>query len=231
MMFLRKDNTVKWKWIAYGAGITLVLCLAGICWFDKPLYLLMRNMDWSIWGIFNQIFATKVWLFVSFMGALLIGGLRLINSNFSLKKFFKKFKWGKFWKWVHTSIKTNYFALMFCSVFSAAVVTGILKVILGRARPIFFEALNQTGFYPFTPDWAFNSMPSGHSSASFAGLVMIGLLYPRVKWLTWISAIVIGASRVCFGAHFPTDVILGAFIGMVVADLVKSFFFKKTKKK
>ena len=79
-----------------------------------------------------------------------------------------------------------------------------------------------TGFYPPSLEWAFNSMPSGHATATFAGLVMLGLLAPKIKWATWTLAIVVGASRVAYGAHWPTDVLLGAFIGMVVADLVRA---------
>jgi len=124
--------------------------------------------------------------------------------------------------------KYNVF-LIFYSIFVAGAVTGVLKVLIGRARPVFFEALGQTGFVPGTNDWAFNSMPSGHTSASFAGLVMVGLLFPKYKWATWTLAILIGLSRIAMGAHFPSDVILGAFIGMAVADLVKWFFCKKVK--
>lgn len=109
---------------------------------------------------------------------------------------------------------------------SASLIAQVLKVIIGRARPIFYEALNMTGFFPFTADWAFNSMPSGHTTASFAGLVMLGLLAPKIKWFTWTLAVIIGVSRVCCGAHWPTDVILGAFIGMVVADFVKHILKK-----
>lgn len=100
-------------------------------------------------------------------------------------------------------------------------VVQVLKVVIGRARPILFEALEFTGFYPPSFDWVFNSMPSGHAAISFAALVMIGMLAPRIKPLTWTLAVFVGVARVCVGAHWPTDVILGAFIGMASADLVK----------
>ena len=52
---------------------------------------------------------------------------------------------------------------------------------------------------------------------------MLGLLAPKIKWFTWTLAIVIGLSRICVGAHWPSDVIFGAFIGMLAADVVKSW--------
>ena len=70
-------------------------------------------------------------------------------------------------------------------------------------------------------------MPSGHTAATFAGLVMIGMLAPKYKPLTWTLAIIVGVSRVAYGAHWPSDVILGAFIGMVAADIVKYWAFKR----
>ena len=33
-MFIRQDNTLKWKWIAWGAIITLALVLMGVLFFD-----------------------------------------------------------------------------------------------------------------------------------------------------------------------------------------------------
>lgn len=222
-MFLRKDNTIKWKEIGIAATITVALCVAGALWFDKPMFMFMREFDWHVWGLLDQLFATKVWLFVSAVAAVLIAGrIAAINKErrfqLILKNFIAEFK---------ARAKSNPGFLVFASVLCASIVGGILKYGLGRARPIFYEALGHTGFYPFTPEWAFNSMPSGHATASFAGLVMIGMLFPKIKWATWTGAIIIALSRVCYGAHWPSDVILGAFIGMVTADLVKSWFYKK----
>jgi len=112
-------------------------------------------------------------------------------------------------------------SFVFFSVLMAGIIVAPLKFAFGRMRPVFLEALDQVGFVPFTNDWAFNGFPSGHAAASFAGFVMIGLLFPRIKWATWAMAILVGLSRVFGGEHFPSDILAGAFIGMVCADLVK----------
>ncbi|MDR2412616.1 MAG: phosphatase PAP2 family protein [Rickettsiales bacterium] len=223
-MFLAKDNSIKWKRVAWAFALTAVLCLVGILWLDKPLYIFFREFDWYGWVIFDMIFSHEIWLFTSgviFVILLVKKYLKTINKT--NKKTIKFNIWKIIGSFIEKS-KTNYGFLIFCSILLSGVFTGILKFVLGRARPVFFEALGQTGFYPWTKGWAFNSMPSGHASASFAGLVMIGMLFPRIKWATWTLAVVIGISRICYGAHFPSDVLLGAFIGMLSADIIKSFF-------
>jgi membrane-associated phospholipid phosphatase len=221
-MFLRKDNTLKWNRIAFALAAVIVLCLAGIFWFDKPLYLFLRQFDWQIWGLIGTVSDDKVWLSAFGAAALLIFGKSLIKSKDKSPKQTKQFSLKKIIANFIDKSKNNQAFLIFCSIFLAGAVSAVLKFGLGRARPVFFEALGHTGFYPFSFDWAFNSMPSGHAAASFAGLVMIGLLFPRIKWATWTVAIIIGVSRVCHGSHWPTDVLLGAFIGMLSADIVKN---------
>ncbi len=220
-MFLRNDNSIKWKWIAIAGAITAVLCVLGIVWLDESLFMFFRGFDWRIWHILDALFATKVWLFVSALALVFIYIKKTVKPK---EKSAQKIKWFKFRELFRDFIvktKNSSVFLIFCSVLCASLVGGVLKVIIGRARPIFFEALDFRGFFPLTTEWAFNSMPSGHTTASFAGLVMIGLMFPKWKWATWTLAIVIGVSRVCVGAHWASDVVLGAFIGMVIADLVK----------
>ena len=221
-MFLTKDNKIKWKWLGYGAVITLVLVFAGIFWFDKPLYLFMRNFDAPVWRLFDLLFDAKIWLIVSAVVLLFFYIKKSLKVRPKIKNENNKFSLCVFIKDAFLKVHNSYAFYVFCSVLAASVVGKILKILIGRARPIFYEALDMTGFFPLSTEWAFNSMPSGHTFASFAGLVMIGLLAPKVKWFTWTLAIIIGASRVFYGAHWPTDVIMGAFIGMAMADLVKA---------
>lgn len=225
-MFLTKDNRMKWKLLAVGTVVTLLTVLAGVFWFDYPLYLFMRGFDCSLWGIFDIIFDAKVWIIVSGVVLLVFYIKKAIKSKPNIRNSKHYINLWAICRDFIEKTKHSYAFFIFCSVLSASLFAKVLKIIIGRARPIFFEALDMVGFFPGTFDWAFNSMPSGHSTATFAGLVMFGMLVPRVKWFTWTLAIIVGASRVCYGAHWPTDVILGAFIGMVTADLVK-WYIKK----
>lgn len=228
-MFLNKDNSIKWKFLIAASVVTIVLCVLGILWLDKPLFLLLRDLNNPIFSFCDVVFDSKVWLVTFFTLVCIIFIKKSLNSKDKKNKKIIKFNLKEKINNFIVKSKDNYVFLIFCSVFFANVIASILKFTLGRERPIFFEALGQSGFFPFTHEWAFNSMPSGHSTASFAGLVMIGLLFPKYKWATWTLAIIIGISRISFGAHFPSDVLLGAFIGMVSADIVKYFFYKKLK--
>lgn len=220
-MFLTTDNRMKWKRLAAGVLVCVVMVALGIAWFDKPVLMFLRALDCRFWRILGVVFDDKIWFLVFALTVAVIyikktlesGGCYKNNKNhFSIKAVVVDF-------WQKTK-GSNVF-LIFCSIVFAGAVAWVLKTFIGRARPILYEALDFTGFYPPSLDWVFNSMPSGHTTVSFAALVMIGMLAPRFKPLTWTLAVLIGVSRVCVGAHWPTDVFFGAFIGMVAADLVK----------
>lgn len=220
-MFLTTDNKMMWRRLFVAVMVVAVLVATGIVWFDAPVLLFLRTLDCRFWRILSAVFDDKVWAVASVAAVAGFYIKKSIDSkpnfrnernNFSVKAVF-----GDFWQ---KTRRSNVF-LIFCSIFATGVIVQVSKVFIGRSRPILFEALDFAGFYPPSLDWVFNSMPSGHTAISFAGLVMIGMLAPRVKPLTWTLAVMIGVARVCVGAHWPSDVILGAFIGMVMADLVK----------
>ena len=219
-MFLSIANKIKWKLLGVAAAIVAALVVVGINWWDAPIFLFLRRFNCGLFELFGYVFATKVWLVASAIVLVVFYIKKIVNSGIKYKSTTNRFSVTVFLRDFIVKTKNSYAFFTFCSIFSATVVTGLLKVMIGRARPVFFEALGITGFYPFSFDWAFNSMPSGHAAASFAALVTLGMLVPRVKPATWTLAIIIGVSRVCVGAHWPSDVLLGAFIGMVAADFV-----------
>lgn len=58
------------------------------------------------------------------------------------------------------------------------------------------------------------SFPSGHTLHAVAFAVLLGSWEPMLLWLLIPFAIVTGLARVVLGLHYPSDVLLGALIGL-----------------
>lgn len=61
------------------------------------------------------------------------------------------------------------------------------------------------------------SFPSGHSAACFSWTTVLALHYPPLAPVLLILALLIGISRIYFGLHYPTDVFIGAGLGIFFA--------------
>ena len=217
-MFLEKDNRLSLARIAIGAMVMVLIVLAGVFWFDVPVYDFLRGFDFSVWRYIGAVFGVRGWVILSASVVVAFYIRKTIQMH-------EKFRFRN----VYSRVKNSYAFWVFCSVFGASMVAAILKFVIGRARPVLYGMYGVPSFVPFANSWAFHSMPSGHAVASFAGLVMIGMLAPRARWFCWAFATIVGVSRVCAGFHWPSDVILGAFIGILMADAAKSFLSRRAK--
>jgi membrane-associated phospholipid phosphatase len=99
----------------------------------------------------------------------------------------------------------------------------IIKRIIGRARP-FVAGNNIWAYDPFSWQPRYASFPSGHVTTAFAALFAIGALFPQARALMWIYAVMIAVTRVMVTAHYPSDGVAGAFVGVVGALLVRNWF-------
>ena len=99
---------------------------------------------------------------------------------------------------------------------NVVVTNGILKLWVARPRPFTtFDALIPLIAPP--PDFSF---PSGHSACSFAvAFVMYRLLPKKYSIPALVLAALIGLSRLYLGVHYPTDVLAGASIGCLAAEM------------
>lgn len=106
--------------------------------------------------------------------------------------------------------------------FSAAVIVAfilcfVFKVILARYRPYMLMDHGLYGFHLFSLRDTINSMPSGHTCCSFAGFFALSLICHR-WWATlgfMAIALVIALSRIVILQHYPSDVIFGAYLGIL----------------
>lgn len=105
-------------------------------------------------------------------------------------------------------------------------VSGFLKRAVSRPRPYpTFEELMGQGLVEVNYIFDLNkskSFPSGHAAICFALAFLLNRLYgPKFRW-TYAFAVWICISRIYVGAHFPSDVIGGAAIGLLVAWVYSS---------
>lgn len=89
----------------------------------------------------------------------------------------------------------------------------VLKNCLRRNRP---QAALQNFRSAITPSDQF-SFPSGHTSAAFMMATLLGCYLPLLMAVLYGWAALVGFSRVVLGVHFPTDILVGAVLGVGTA--------------
>ena len=113
---------------------------------------------------------------------------------------------------------------LFAAIAVPGIVLNLIKHIFGRARPGVGGSLDPYLFHPFSWPAAYASLPSGHAATAFSVLVAFGTLWPRARTVLWVYALLIAVSRIVVTAHFPSDVLAGAAVGVVGALLVRRWF-------
>ncbi|MGX5185874.1 phosphatase PAP2 family protein [Streptomyces avermitilis] len=65
-----------------------------------------------------------------------------------------------------------------------------------------------------------SSFPSGHTAAGVAFSAAVAAVWPWAGAVCAVPAVMVAAERVHTGAHYPSDVAVGAAIGLAAAALV-----------
>lgn len=102
----------------------------------------------------------------------------------------------------------------------------ILKEFFARPRPCdvlsdVITPLGCTGTFSF---------PSNHALNNFAAAFFFYKLFPKLKWVLFITAGLVAISRVYLGLHYPSDIIGGALIGILFGYIFSLLAFSLEKK-
>lgn len=109
-------------------------------------------------------------------------------------------------------------------VAGAGLLDQVVKNVACRARPNAPHAGDFFSNFPcFPASYSYASFPSGHATTAFATALILSFWCPRYTSLFLTLAVLVGLSRVVLGAHFPSDVMAGAVLGIGVALVVSAY--------
>jgi membrane-associated phospholipid phosphatase len=115
------------------------------------------------------------------------------------------------------SLLVNYSLAFIASLTLGSAILHVIKLVLGRRRPRDDMEMGLYGFMPlaFNPDY--NSFPSGHALTICCVAVIFTCVWP-MWWPAWFAiAAILAVTRALLTAHFVSDVLIGAGIGLIAA--------------
>lgn len=167
--------------------------------FDRSLFYAINQLphvSWSDWG-----FATISAVGSLGIGWLIIAGILVLRYNYRDRR---------------------YLVTFFVSLLITALITTVLKQLIGRPRPE-FSLPGVIVPYPCLDLWCKAeslSFPSFHAAVSFCSAYILGYGKRRHDLIWYSVAAVIAFSRIYLGKHFPSDVLAGTLLGLTVGFIM-----------
>ena len=175
------------------------------------------NIDHSIFYFFYNLSGKSEWIdaLIVFCGEYLIYLVILFVF------------WHAYRMWTKGGLKAllPYVEAAISVLLARVVVAELIRLFYDRVRP--FAALSLS--HNLLIDTA-ASFPSGHTIAMFALATSVYFYDRKFGWLLYVLGIIIGLGRIAGGIHYPSDVLGGAILGILVGWLVYEVSKKILKK-
>lgn len=119
--------------------------------------------------------------------------------------------------WLTQKFEYSFFAIYTCLLTSAVGYTlyKYLKTHTVRPRPYQVHQVIRLGERPLDVF----SFPSGHTLQAVIFTLTLCHFVPVLSWVLGPFMLLIAISRMILGLHYPTDVAMGAFFGVILAKL------------
>jgi membrane-associated phospholipid phosphatase len=125
------------------------------------------------------------------------------------------------WAFLRHHQRLAYYAILaLASIAAAGLFVNVLKFIFGRYRPKALIENHFTGFMWLQHDYLYESFPSGHAANAFALATALCLAWPRLTPLWIILGAVAAAGRIISVSHYPSDVLVGGLLAVLVTLLL-----------
>jgi membrane-associated phospholipid phosphatase len=188
--------------ILFSIPIVLAIIAGGYCYFDRPLAAYCRNLPPPIVNLFQiiTIFGVSTWYLVC--SALLFLYFHYI---------------------AHRRVLADRMLYLFSAVAASGLIAIALKWIAGRWRPKVFIPDGLYGFHLFGVGYEQTSFPSGHAATVCSLAFVLSAILPRCRWPFYGFALLVCASRVVIVSHYASDVVMGAYVGILSAFLLGKY--------
>jgi membrane-associated phospholipid phosphatase len=177
------------------AGMLLGLCLTAI----SLVWSAGQRLDAKLFLLFNLRGTRPIWLDRVMSGFTQLGGglgaftIALLILAFGRRLLLYQFLLGSITLWL---------------------VVESMKFFIHRSRP--YIRITETRIVGFQVNG--QSFPSGHTSQAFFMAMLFAQTFHSNVWIVvglYISALMVGLTRMYVGAHYPRDVLAGAIMGSV----------------
>jgi undecaprenyl-diphosphatase len=171
---------------------------------------MITNLDTSTFYFLYGLAGRSVFFdsLIIFFGYYFIFIVFAVFGYFAVKDFFKEGIRGTL----------PYIYTFTAALVSKFAVVGAFRIWLLRDRP--YLALNLSHLLSADS----NSFPSGHTITIFSMATAAYFYNKKLSYFMFVSGILVGFARIAGGVHYPSDILGGIILGILVGMIVYRFF-------